>query len=283
MKLFSQRKGISQAEKAFQLERMDDDLRNRLWTALELGLWRRWSPPSGLAGVFGVAAEVEDTASHIWTDFFKLPLDTMPPFDPRLGNGGYKRIRTWFFDGQWWQRYDLVEFVAVTCPDKWRDSLCAEVNRVLESENAAYRAVAGKVVQITAQEEVAAIEDALESARDEVRAHLERSLELLADRKSPDYRNSVKESISAVEAMCRWVTGSPKATLGDCIRLLKRDGSVHPALEQALDKLYGYTCDETGVRHALTDNGQPPSYPEAKFMLVACSAFVSLILAKGAR
>lgn len=61
--------------------------------------------------------------------------------------------------------------------------------------------------------------------------------ELLADRKSPDYRNSIKESISAVEAICKLITGSQKATLEDALRQLETKlGSVHPALKDAFRK-----------------------------------------------
>lgn len=283
MKLFSQRKGLRPAEKAFQLESMDDDLRNRLWTALELGVWRRWSPPEPFMGSFGSAEAVENVAALVWTDLFGLPLDTMPPFDPRRATGAYQQIRDWFFDGQWWQRYDLVEFLLHACRNDWKGDLSAKVNAALELENAAYRIVAGEVVQITESEEVEAVEEAIETARSEVRAHLQRALELLSDRQSSDYRNSIKESISAVEAMCRSAVDTPTATLGDCIKLLKKSGSIHPAFEKALDKLYGYTSDSAGIRHALTEDGESPSYPEAKFMLVACSAFISFIKAKMAK
>jgi hypothetical protein len=284
MRLFSQRKGLRPAEKAFQLESMDDDLRNLLWTALELSLWRRWSAPNSIYGGLTTNSEtVESVARLVWTDFLKLPLDSMPSFDPRREAGAYQQIRTWFFEGLWWARYDLIEFLARTCPVPWDDDLCAKVNVALESENAAYRIVAGEVVQITVREEVEAVEEAIKSPQSEVRTHLQRALELLSDRKGPDYRNSIKESISAVEAVCRSTTGSPTATLGDCIKVLKKNGSVHPAFEQALTKLYGYTSDSAGIRHSLTEDGESPSYPEAKFMLVACSAFTSFITAKMAK
>lgn len=43
---------------------------------------------------------------------------------------------------------------------------------------------------------------------------------------------------------------------------------MHPALEQAILKLYGYTSDAGGIRHALTEESTVPSYGDAKFMLV---------------
>jgi len=37
---------------------------------------------------------------------------------------------------------------------------------------------------------------------------------------------------------------------------------IHPALEGAFVKLYGYTSDEQGIRHAMTEQGDV-SQPEA--------------------
>jgi len=90
-------------------------------------------------------------------------------------------------------------------------------NDVLESEMSAYRFVGKYITQITSKEEISEIEEALRTPLKPVRIHLEKSLELLSDRKSPDYRNSIKESISAVEAVCKIITGDKKATLGKCL------------------------------------------------------------------
>jgi hypothetical protein len=97
---------------------------------------------------------------------------------------------------------------------------------------------------------------------------------MLSDKEKPDYRNSIKESISAVESACRLVTGLPKATLSDA---LKRVPNLHPALALGFDKIYGYTNDAEGIRHSLTTDQAANTYTEAKFMLVACSAFVSYL------
>ena len=107
--------------------------------------------------------------------------------------------------------------------------------------------------------------------------HIETALAGLADRASPDYRNSIKESISAVEAMCQIITGDPKATLA---KALKQIG-VHSALEAGFIKIYGYTSDGDGIRHALS-NEAAVGADDAKFFLVACSAFVNYLIAKSA-
>ena len=114
---------------------------------------------------------------------------------------------------------------------------------------------------------------------DPVRTHLTRALELFADRQKPDFRNSIKESISAVEALCQQATGDKKATLGDALKRLKASATLHPTLETAFQKLYGYTNDAEGIRHALKE-GSSLTLADAKFMLVVSSAFINLLRSK---
>jgi hypothetical protein len=78
--------------------------------------------------------------------------------------------------------------------------------------------------------------------------------------------------------MCRVITGAEKTTLGQAIKRLRDSGvALHPSLEQACLKLYGYTSDESGIRHALTGESQV-GFSEAKYMLVSCTAFVNHLL-----
>jgi hypothetical protein len=110
--------------------------------------------------------------------------------------------------------------------------------------------------------------------------HLEQALELIANKKSPDYRNSIKESISAVEAMCQLITGNKKATLGDALRQIEgKVGTLHPAQKDAFSKLYGYTNDAQGIRHALLGETDL-DVEDAVYMLVVCSAFINYLISK---
>jgi hypothetical protein len=84
-----------------------------------------------------------------------------------------------------------------------------------------------------------------------VNSQLHTTLELLADRNQPNYRGSIKNSISAVETVCRKLTGNNKATFGQALKRLKDAGiQLHPSLELAFGQLYGDMSDESGVRHA---------------------------------
>jgi hypothetical protein len=187
--------------------------------------------------------------------------------------------RDYFFSAQWYEVYDFLEFVAQNGPAASYDPFALLCNDFLETENAAYRFVNKKIVQITQPQEIAAIEDAASSGHDAVRRHIETALGLLSDRKTPDYRNSIKESISAVESLCGTIAGDSKATLGQAIK--KLDLNLHPALEKGFSSIYGYTSDADGIRHAIHEE-RNLEFSDAKFMLVACSAFVNYLIAKQA-
>ena len=56
-----------------------------------------------------------------------------------------------------------------------------------------------------------------------IQIHLNAALEKYAQRPIGDYRNSIKESISAVEALCREKTG--ENTLGKALNKLEKGGT----------------------------------------------------------
>ncbi len=112
----------------------------------------------------------------------------------------------------------------------------------------------------------------------------ETALDHLADRESPDYRNSIKESISAVESLCKLIAGDKKATLSNALDTLeqRRGVDLHKALRNAFCALYGYTSDASGIRHALLDEPDL-DIEDATFMLVTRSAFVNYVLQKATK
>ena len=247
---------------------MDQDLRVALWNAY-LKLWKRAG--RDLAARLGEA---------IWTRFFKLPLDDLEPGFGWLQEV-HEEVKQHFLRADWWAVYDYLEFVVAEWPPQKVADFRSRTNLVLEEGRAGYRLVAGRVVDVTSQDEVEAIELAASCSLAPAARHLNQAVALLADRRTPDYRNSIKESISAVEATTCLIAGDQKATLGQALKVLETRGVTHPALKGAFDRLYGWTCDDQGIRHALLD--EPTlDFADAKFMLVACSAFVNYLLAKSA-
>jgi hypothetical protein len=106
-------------------------------------------------------------------------------------------------------------------------------------------------------------------------------LKLLSNRQSPDFRNSIKESISAVEAQCKIICEEPTSTLTKSLEIIQRRDRVkiHPRLNEAFQKIYSWTNDDGGIRHALSDE-QNIDREDAQFMLIVCSAFINYLLVK---
>lgn len=285
MRSFSERKGIKPVRTVMQVDSMDDDLKNSLWNALTIFYWKSVRPSSMGVRLLSLHQNTNMKAllERLWLYHFKKPLDTLND----RWSVTYPEIRDYFFGLTWNEVYDFIEFVADSHPhDSLNENFMEYCNLVLESELSAYRFVGGKIAEITSEEEIAEIEEALglpEPFRP-VANHLKRALDLFADRESPDYRNSIKESILAVEAICQLTTDNPKATLGDALKEIAKKTKVdlHPALKGAFSKLCGYTSKAEGIRHALLDEPNLES-EDAKFMLVSCSAFINYLKAKLSR
>lgn len=161
-------------------------------------------------------------------------------------------------------------------------SLYEEANEVFEKEYIGYRFIDEKITPISDKYEMVAVNEALQNVYQPVREHISKANSLLADRENPDYENSIKESISAVEAICEIIVGE-SGTLGKLLTKLEQKGVyIHSALQLAYKNLYGYTSDASGIRHAKDLGGKDSTFEEAKYMLVACSAFVNYLIALNA-
>ena len=282
---FSERIGAQPVRKVIQRDSMDAPLRNSLWNVLSVFYWNTVSNSS-----FNCSypdQEFEDFLSHIWINYFKLPINEIPqrwkPDGYFFGDTIHDKLFTYFFECEWYEAYDFIEFVPKSHMIIYRDEninneFRCHCNEIFECELSPYRFVGNTLTQITSEEEIQSIEEALESS-DKFKPtaqHIKCALEKFANRSNPDYRNSIKESISAVEAMCKLVTGDEKATLTDAIKKIK---GIHPALAKGFSQIYGYTSDAGGIRHAFL-SGEKPKSKDAKFMLVACSAFINYLKAK---
>ena len=278
---FSQRMGLEPATKLLQKDSMDSELRNSLWNVFRLCMihphvqeWE-WSGSSH-------AGSSATLFVNLWLHFFKDRLDTLPNHPIHA----LETVKDWYFSPRatWNKVYDFVQFVGNLGREL---QACAEAfvracNLVLEREFSAYRFVNGTLTPITNEAEIKAIEQAAfldTSLLRPVSQHIDTALKLLADRTNPDYRNSMKESISAVEAICKIIAQNDKATLGPALDTVKARITLHPALHKAFKEMYSYTNDAHGIRHALRDDAQPEA-EDAMFLLVSCSAFVNYLVEK---
>ncbi len=280
---FSQRLRITPIEKAIQVGAIDDDLRNSLWSLLTIFYWDAFDKSK--YDMFGTRSDhisgsnLDGLFKALWLHYFKKPIDTIP--DYYYGhNDGLEVLRSYFLKAKWYEVYDFVEFVSEYGPATGRDGFINTCNNFLDRENSGYRFVDGKIIEISSSDEVSEIENAIEKSTPYygVKQHLSSAIALLSNKERPDYRNSIKESISAVESLCKTISRDEKATLGVALKSLEKKGVMHPALKSAFSSLYGYTNDAEGIRHALMEESNLSS-ADARFMLISCSAFINYMIA----
>ena len=271
MKRFSERIGAVETVQILQLESISDALRNSIWNFLHSiysegdGGWRE--PAEALSQ---------------W--FFKLPVDELPIYNLRRREW----IKGKFYGLEWHQTYDFVEFIA-TYQGRRRstefdtETMHRVLNRIFETEHSGYRFLGGELSPISNAAEVDAITAAVSISAATglagAQTHLKTALQLLGKRPVADYRNAVKESISAVESVAKQLSKNDTQGLAGALDELAKKVPIHGALKSAFVKLYGYTSDADGIRHAILDEPDV-DFDEAKYMVVACSAFVNYLAGK---
>jgi hypothetical protein len=270
---FSDKYGYTSPEKIFQREGVNPELRTNLWNVLKTQVWDNYNPDD--YNYKAISEKIDNLVKRLWFNYFNKDMDTLPRFhDIYHSKGYYSHLKEYFFSCEWYELYNFLEEIAQDRSELLNQKQKEWINDILQKHNAAYRFVDNSVAEITSKQEIMAIEDAMKTECNPVRDHLSASLRMLSDKNHQDFRNSVKESISAVEAVCRNISGKKTATLSDA---LKHVENCHPALSQGFKSIYGYTSDESGIRHALSEDSEI-TYSDAKFMLVACSAFVSYLI-----
>lgn len=283
--LFSQRNGYKASQKPIQRESVDTDLRNGLQTALHLHLWPQLHTfiEDNLKDSSVKAGEI---LTELWIFYLKRPLYDLTYFSgdkiyPHHVISVFIEVDSVLKSGKWFEVYDVLEFIYQRCPPYLSQNLWQALNAVLTQENSAYRLVGGRFVESSSEAELESISEAIETSSElgGVRIHLDQALSLISNRQNPDYRNSIKESISAVEALAKIITKDSKATLGKALKVLESSEGIHPALKQSLSSLYGYTSDADGIRHALMQESKL-TFTDAKFIFVSCTAFINYLIAK---
>jgi hypothetical protein len=277
---FSERIGKRSPKTTIQLESMDNDLRNGLWNVIDESIN---TPLMQFPAYYINETPYLSFFRTIWFTFYKEPFDQMPSSTFQV----IDELRGRFFSWSYLDVYDFIDFIIQLdkVPFK-KNNFILDLNLILERELSAYRVINGQLAPITTSNEVSEIENAINNANsDQYRGaniHLIAALDKLADRKNPDYRNSIKESISAVESICQVIAEDPKVELGKALKIIKTKIPIHGALEQGFMKIYGYTSDGDGIRHALSEESNLQQ-EDAVFMLVACSAFVNYLMVKAGK
>lgn len=268
MESFSERYGISETM-PMQIDDICERTRNRIWNRVSWML-SYYSKQGSLYGYGGFFRGLFDELG--------LEISNAVSFPDEV-------VRKLIREDSWNRVYDLIEIVLRLLQENYSRSLAESLNDVLEKDKCAYRILrveqnrqsVYQVTRITNELEMRAVQDAAQTNFDVVNSHIISAINLFSDLERPNYAESVRSAINAVESVCCIVDGKSK-TLGDAIKRLRRSGKkINERFLDGLEKLYAYTNEV--VRHG-TKEPVKVSQAETQFMLVVCSAITNYLLSE---
>lgn len=154
------------------------------------------------------------------------------------------------------------DYEEITSKAEVQAYIAEELQRIFAEESLAFEFSDGKVirrgrkhtVEVTTRAQVVLGDQRLAGAR----KHYEKAMGFFRHPSKPDYENSVKEAVCAVEAAGKALFPSAKAaTLGDLAKWLSGSGEVEipKALVQTISGIYGYRNGGNGVGHGGSSGG----------------------------
>lgn len=219
----------------------------------------------------------------IWEKFFKRDLD-------ELGNIRHSRhtienIKPLYKTLHWYEIYDLIEFIlndlrnsGFYAIEGHIENFKDRLEEILNEEMLPYKIIDYRIVPLTSQTEAEEVGRALTKTGvyDSFKNHIQKALDSFSKRPDPDYLNSIKESVHSIEFLARELTGNKKAVLSDLVNKL----DLHQAFKEGLKKFYGWSSDESGIRHSETGDPIKIGEEEARLLLILASSIGNYLISK---
>ena len=192
-----------------------------------------------------------------------------------------REIKALFMDGDYNRVFDFLQFVLrhELEPPGFRSAVAS----VLEYCMCAYMVVEDgpTIIPIALPEQRESIQKAFQVLRsgpfEGARSHLRKSAECI---NNGDLAGSIRESIHAVESVARRLDTDAATSLKPALDALSKRVALHGAFKKGIEKLYGYTNDEEGIRHALLEKQANVDTDDAVFMFGACTSFAAYLVNK---
>ena len=288
---FSQRYGHEPLPEPMQLEKLSDDLRREIWNATFhfLTMDRSGNDPS--MRMLGAVPDHQTPIiiRNVLGEFLKLPHDEIDGnVRFNVQHTKYRETKEIILRGAFNKVLDLIEIVAnLPSEVKGTRRFIDTIQHQFEKHAAAYWLDASsrpfQFYPRSSKEQGVAMKQAIKTLHERgmegASTHLSQAAEHI---KAQQYGDSIADSIHAVESVTCVIAQKEKATLGQALDSLERAKLLkHPALKEAFKKLYSYTSNEQGIRHALLEKGAPDvDVDDAVFMLGACASFAAYLVNK---
>ena len=275
---FAKRYGYERVDIPFQLDNIDEILRTELWNAFYIFIHSKLQESE-----YGKDS-YRTLNKTLWVHFFKKAYDDFPNRDYEFA----EHVRSYIEKSLWYKVYQLFEFVF---PNIQRnelyklDDFVEYLNSKLLENHSGYRIINNRFIPIINETEINEIiktkDDSEKYGLTSIQQHLNSAIELMSKKPVPNYRNSIKESISMVEVISRIIEPTEN-TLGKALIKLEKNKKINLTLKAGFEKLYAYSNNKNGIRHALMDE-EIINPEDAQFFLIACSAFTNYLIEKAKR
>ena len=279
---FSQAHGYEELPRQLKLGELPQRERVHIWNVFYIHLDDPEEfVPLLTGGISRLAQEWENIMRqvHLWHD--NMPLDEWESRYDVVRDDLKSRI----YQAPFNEVFDLIQFVMrqPECPDEFTKSMknifarCRLAYTITEDQPPT---IIPAVTKTEGEAIVSSLSELNTAGVTGSAPHLRKSAECI---NRSEWADSIRESIHAVESVARQIAPDKPHTLTQALKSINKGGSLHPDLIEACKKLYGYTSDEQGVRHALLDRKDSRvGMDEAVFMLGACASFASYLWRKHA-
>lgn len=195
---------------------------------------------------------------------------------------------------EWPEFYDFVELVGKLLQEKDDDAPFDEseyfkayqtkLNALLQEDGIGWslndRSELHRQIPKALANRVKLTESELADRYENARVHYQKAVSYLYQHPI-DEANSIKEIVSALECVAKAM--APKAsTLGDAIKVMRKDARFSTHLLDALERLYVYSNATPLVRHGHIEAGRP-LLPEAELSLFIGVAYIRYLIEVGGK
>jgi len=292
LNLFSQRKGFKDVESILKqnYNGMTSELRIRLHNLIIRYLKFIWKH-------FQHTDWIDSFQYKVWDEFLHLDINELDSWirDIRFSHFLSTLSRKIKVEMNWYEIYDLLEFIYqeftklgyVYSFQELLQTFQSELNKIFEKELTPYRMINGQITPITDEHELKTIEEALANVNTDnfkpVKDHLEKAIKHLSNKTNPDYANSIKESISALESLANLILGTQGKTLTSIHQKLCSQLKCPKVTEKQIKEYYDWASSDEGIRHGKTDKKSKIGLEEAKLFLAQISSLINYLIAKSSK
>ncbi|MGR8825410.1 AbiJ-NTD4 domain-containing protein [Leuconostoc mesenteroides] len=288
--LFSERNGYLPANRIIQIDAIDDDLKNGLLNCLYTSIKfiennnKQRQEGFELSCLQNFHEEFNIHVLNLTPDTFQLE-----SFSDRLFTVLKYDLDEQLSSDCWYLYYDAIEFSI-----NWinnnnfihfdLESSISDINNIISRYGSGYRmSNSVEFFPVCTKASLDTIEQAHKTTFSGASYYIDKALNSMKNKTSPDYNSVIVESINAVEACFKHIVDGEKdgMTLGEAFKVLKKK-NLNICLDflEPFNSIYG-RISNLGLRHGKSkaSNIKTFSNSEAIFILTNCSALINYLSA----